>query len=472
MARSTRPGVCVRFGSLLRLALLGWVGLLSAPPVSAQFEQVWLAQFGDLDKESASVYVVDQAVAAEGQLWVAAVLARMHPEVPWIERYSLLLLRFGPDGLLEWRLEVPDTSTMFSLQGALALDAEGCAYFAYRRDAVGMLCKYSPSGVELWRRRLDLKWWNVARVPMAVDAQSGLIVAGSTPGQHPKAIDLLLSRYGPDGQLDWQTTHAGPDRGFDNPQHLAIDGQGRLHLTAYSASGFATEPGNSLISWAFEGDGSLIWTSAFQMHPSDILELEATEVLPDGSRTHALAVVRLLGTQGSQQSLVLHRTGPSGETLWTRVEPVGPNQVRWCDALSSAPWGDVVATGYTAKKVGYTWWVKALAESYSTSGELTWTRGSAAQCTGTQFLGPARFDAHGRVLLLARACSPTEFTLESFSPLGEPLAVSYLDIPRIESTTLATLLVDPTGDLRLVGSASLAYLSEVTGIFAGRYTLH
>jgi hypothetical protein len=175
MARPLRRFVRFAWACSVLMALV-------APRAAAQYEQVWLTKFGGLGNNGLWTYTSE--LAPEGSLWVAAHWMREEPFVWWggYGTHNLLLLRFDPTGRLEWMRNLPDTQGSLPVEAALRVDSEGCAYVATWLNKVTSLTKYSPSGVELWRRTLDLDWDGSGFIPMAIDAEGRVLVAGNSRG--------------------------------------------------------------------------------------------------------------------------------------------------------------------------------------------------------------------------------------------------------------------------------------------------
>jgi hypothetical protein len=458
--------------AVLAVMPLAWF----AAEASAQYKPTWVKTLGN--RESSGFHVFSRELAPDGSLWIAALAVRTHPREPWTQWGSLLLLRYDAEGHLVWSKNQHGTSLFPTLIGAaLRVDAEGCAYVATYLDQLRTLTKFSPGGVELWTRHLDLDWQGEPELPMAIDREGRILIAGNTPHVSSEKRDLRLLQYDPDGNLRWQVTHDGPLHGFDYSHHVAVDANGRVHLTAV-CSVMPYEPGNVILSLAFDGDGSLMWSSAFPASSEELLRAQETEVLPDGTRTIAVGIHDPDAYWWSQTAFALVRVGPSGERPWTAIQANVPLNSRECTALRTAPWGDLIVAGANLKYESPTTFfvhVRGLAEGFSPTGEKLWSQRSITQATDTRFEDVLLLESEGRVGLVTSESGNSgstqhSFSLEFLSNQGVPIAGQRIELPGAGGLVVPTGLVDSAGDLRLIGAASLPWASLSWVLYVARYT--
>lgn len=447
---------------------------LFAPRAIAQYQEVWTTNFGGRHLDYISV--LDREVAPDGSLWIAALANRSDPT-----RYGpglpiLLLLRYDAGGYLAWARSLGGGPSYSTVRGALELDSEGWVYVVRQIDRVRTLTKFSPSGVEVWQRDLELGWYAGPEVPMAIDGQGRVIVAGNTPSLRPKSCDLQVAQYDGDGNLRWQVTHAGPLQGLDVAQHVAADAWGRVHLTALSSFQETDDPGNVILSVAFDGEGGLLWATPFEISGTEQLYLHATEVQADGTRTFAVGVHDPNLYWWSQTAFAIARILPTGENVWTAVMPNKPQHSRYCSALLTAPWGDLIFSGakaYHPNPTGFLIKVRGLAEAYSPTGQKLWSQ--EAQCPGTNFeevFVQSDPEHLGFVTQLSNgSCYPSvDLTLEFMSGHGAPLGVQPIDLPGAAGVWAPSVSVDDTGDLRLLGLDSTSGPPSAAFLYLARYT--
>jgi outer membrane protein assembly factor BamB len=453
--------------------LAAFLALLA--PCAAQYQEVWSTNFGG--RHLSFIGVLDLEVSHDGSLWIAAQAGRQvrsfFGSLP-----NLLLLRYAPDGHLAWIHNMGGAASYPSAWGGLKLDSEGCAFVASQIGQATTLTKFSPSGVELWQRDLELGWSGGSpQLPMAIDGQGRVVVAGNTPGVPPERCDLLVAQYDTDGNLRWQVSHDGPLQGYDVSRHVAVDAWGRVHLTAVSTLQQPDDPGNVILSVAFDGDGELLWSSPFVVSGTEELDLQAVEVQADGTRSFAVGVHDPDLYWWSQTAFALARIRPTGEIVWTVVAPNEPQHSRYCWELLTAPWGDLIVSGtkaYHPNPTGFLVKVRGLAQAYSPTGQKLWSQ--EAQCPGTQFeeVFVQNDPEHlGFVTSLSNgSCNPTaDLTLEFLSARGAPLGVQSIDLPGVVGFSAPSVSVDDAGDLRLIGSDAMYGPIPAAYLYVARYTL-
>lgn len=448
---------------------------LSAPSAVAQYSPTWFAQIGN--RNTSGFHVQSRQLAPDGSLWIAAGVLRKHPEDPWSETKSLLLLRFDPNGRLLWSHNLIDNTPWSPIRGALRVDDEGHAFVAVQRNQSRILSRYSPEGRELWRRDLSLDWHIGDEIPLAVDREGGVVVAGNTASVNWPDKDLQVARFDSNGTLRWQSSYAGPLQGYDAAEHVAVDAQGGVHLTAVSMT-LMDQPGTVVLSLAFDESGQWLWTTELAAGPEEIYFVHAAEVLADGTRTVAVGAHVSSSNWWPQKEFLLDRIGPTGDRLWTSVATNPPLKSRECRQLRTDSAGNLIFAGNEAKYAnpsGYGVHLTGLAEAYSPAGVKLWSQTAMTQCKDTRFEDVLILGSQERVgFVTSQGSEPNCFplislSLEFFSAKGEPLDAQRIELPNAGHFVMPTGLVDAEGDLRLIGSANLP--GNFSILVASRYTL-
>ena len=174
-------------------------------------------------------------------------------------RTDLLVVKYGPDGLMQWKRQVGTTKDDDGYAVTTDVDGNiivvGCIGAAAYADA--FILKYAPDGTELWRRMLATPEHDC--VTAVTTRETGeILIAGTTSGNLAGPLngtaDMFLAVYSADGTLQWirQPGLAGTDSisGIAAAKDGTLFVAGRrsaalprgalqVHIASYSADGTA-----------------------------------------------------------------------------------------------------------------------------------------------------------------------------------------------------------------------------------------
>src|SRR5688572_3597526 len=292
------------------------------------------------------------------------------------------------DGALLWeRLQggprVPDNA-----KSVVVLDASGNAVVsgsAGGYDSDLFTAQYAATdGSVLWEQRYaGLSRGQGIGECVAVDAGGNVIVSGSSEG-NDSGLDYYTAKYSPQGALLWERRYDSPNHGGDYVRAMALDADGNVAVTGYSAGDRAFD--FYTVKYA-ASDGAVLWehryngTGGWDDHPQALAVDASGNVIVTGFSTgtnvygpytakYAAATGALLwekhanffGGFGGQAAVTVDGSGnvlvtghhtvkyaaANGAVLWSR-DFVGEGVAVKADAH-----GNVVVTGhsqgyYTAK---------------------------------------------------------------------------------------------------------------------------
>ena len=157
------------------------------------------------------------------------------------------------------------------------------------------------------------KQWGTASnetiMALKTDGQGNVYVfgmtAGTLSGQSSRGgVDLVLTKYGPDGQRAWERQFGSS--GNDEAGGITVDAQGRIIVAATvqgSVEGAPHAGGSDVLVAAFGSDGQRLWTRQWGTSGGDVGKAVAAaqsgEIFVTGQRNGGALLVLKLAADGS-----------------------------------------------------------------------------------------------------------------------------------------------------------------------------
>jgi hypothetical protein len=143
--------------------------------------------------------------------------------------------KYDADGNWKWNARYDGPGHWDDVLKRMVVDGEGNVYLTGRSWGDGVswdfgTVKYSPSGEELWTRRIDLAGGPDEANDLALTPQ-GVVVTGWTMGANP---DVLTASYDAAGKLLWLRTYKGPGDGTDRGHAVVADQLGNIYVAGRS----------------------------------------------------------------------------------------------------------------------------------------------------------------------------------------------------------------------------------------------
>lgn len=213
--------------------------------------------------------------------------------------------------------------------------------------------KYSPDGVELWRRRyIGPAGGRDEASAIVADNEGNVYVTGRSVGPDG-SDDFATTKYSSSGDSLWVSTYASPGNGTDRAESIAIDRAGNVYVTGRSAGDFAAIKYNSA--------GDTVWTRRFHW-PGDG-ESNAHDIGVDSENN--VYVTGSAKIEDVDFGCMTIKYSPMGDTLWVRrYDASGGYDLAKTLALDEE--GNIYVGGYG--RGGY------LLIKYAPSGDSLWVR--------------------------------------------------------------------------------------------------
>jgi len=276
--------------------------------------------------------------------------------------------------------------------------------------------KYSPQGALLWERRYDSPNHGGDYVrAMALDADGNVAVTGYSAGD--RAFDFYTVKYAAsDGAVLWEHRYDGTGGWDDHPQALAVDADGNVIVTGFSTGTNVYGPYTAKYAAA---TGALVW----EKHANFFGGIGgAAAVTVDGSGN-----VIVTGAH------TVKYAAANGAVLWSRR---GAGVV---GAVKADANGNVVVTGEG----------NATAKYASADGALLWFQAHAVMAGWALAL-----DAHGNAIITGRSSdqdSDAVHTVKYASSDGAVLWERRHDAGSNITSIAKAVAVDESGNVVVAG---------------------
>jgi len=154
---------------------------------------------------------------------------------------------------------------------ALVVDDQGNVYVTGWSAGTSLLddyatIKYSPSGDRIWAKRYNGPGNNSdIALALAVDAQGNVYVTGYSAGDGTN-FDYATLKYSPSGERLWTRRYNGPGNGEDTAFALAVDAEGNVYVTGESGGPGSSEEPYTLADYAtlkYSPAGDLLWAKRY-----------------------------------------------------------------------------------------------------------------------------------------------------------------------------------------------------------------
>ncbi len=303
--------------------------------------------------------------------------------------HDILTIKYsGSNGAIIWQRRYDGPAHLSDSAQALALDQQGNAIIAgFSSNGTNNDCytaKLSGSdGALIWERRYaGPANGNDTATAVAVDASGNVIMTGSSSTfartnqfYIPETNDFYTAKYAAaDGAVMWEQRYNGPANDNDVPQAIAVDGQGNVVVAGFSV-GVGTDADFYTAKYAAT-DGALIWERRYEGSANARDAVEAATIDGNGDVLVTGYTARKIGENRFERSdfYTAKYSATDGATLWERRYNGAGNATDGGTAIITDGLGDVFVTGNSRDTNDSTGFYTA---KYATSdGSIVWDRWS------------------------------------------------------------------------------------------------
>jgi len=231
-----------------------------------------------------------------------------------ITRYLLCYLPFTPNIAMFIR----SWASGFTYGEAAWADSAGNLYVTgsttqTNSDLSIITLKYNAAGDSLWTRQYAGPRNAAYANAITGDRHGNIFVTGDliTPSY---AYEYVTMSYNASGSLQWSATFADTVHGTDQPVGIALDSQGNIYVTGNTYVS-QNSPFNAMATVKYSTDGAAQWVASFST-PGNGYDNAAAIGIDDSGYVYTVGTSFDLVTTNN---IVLIKTAPNGDTLWTRL---------------------------------------------------------------------------------------------------------------------------------------------------------
>ena len=279
------------------------------------------------------------------------------------------------------------------------------------------------------------------------------------------SADCLVGPSEP-GQECWTVTFEGTKNAADRGVGVALDDASDVYVLATVVDDI---PQSDILVRRYDPGAVSQWTQQFDgmVNGADIALAMAGD--PAG---FMIAVGRLTTMQGEPSQLWLTKCTPTGQTLWSVLDPglVAGGGVAMAD-----PSGEFIVVGSIDQGDN-----NALVRRYDSVGSELWTEVHVGQDGGTDSASGVAVDAAGNIMVVGReftAAQGFDIWLQQYSPDGAAGWGATVDGPTGGNDWANDVAFDPDGNFVVVGRVAVdgnfsdAWLRKYTAAGAELWTM-
>lgn len=331
--------------------------------------------------------------------------------------------------------------------------------------------KYSSSGLALWTNRYDGPGnGDDQAVAIAVDQNGNVIVTGYSADISNSAYDYVTIAYSNSGVALWTNRYDGPESGDDEAAAVAVDTDGNVFVTGFS---HATSGGNDYATIAYSSAGIPLWTNRYNglLNTDD----SATAIVVNNSG-NVFVTGRAL--EGGGYSFTTIAYSNVGVGLWTNRFSLQGNSFSAGKAIAADQDGNVVVTGYSGSGSSTSYDYATV--KYSAAGSPLWTNRYNGSANTTDQATAIAVDSIGNVLVAGYSGgsgSGPDYVTIKYSGSGVPLWTNHYNGPANNVDQATGVAVDADHNVFVTGFstasgrdyATVAYSSDGVPLWTNRY---
>ncbi|MCX6639150.1 MAG: SBBP repeat-containing protein [bacterium] len=364
--------------------------------------------------------------------------------------FDYATIKYDPSGNQLWaaRYNGPGNSSDHAI--SFAVDSFGNVYVTgysigseYSYDYATI--KYDTNGNQLWvARYYGPTNLDEAASSLALDSFGNVYVTGYEGSW--SIYDYATIKYDPDGNQLWVARYNGPGNQDDVANSLAVDGNGNVYVTGYSAQNGTPPYYHDYATIKYDANGNQLWVARYD-GPGNQHDEAASLVLDDNGNVYVTGFSRGSGTSYDYTTI---KYNTNGNVLWVACYNGPGNYNDQANSLAIDGSGNIYVTG---SSYGSGTGVDYCTLKYSATDLPNWQ-----QPVATAFGAPLPKEHH------LQQNSPNPFnpttTIRYELPTNSHVSLEVFDV----SGRLVTTLIN---GMREVGNHEVTF--DASGLAAGVY---
>ena len=227
--------------------------------------------------------------------------------------------------------------------------------------------KYNSNGDLLWVRTYNGSANGDDRATqIAIDNQGNIYVTGFSAGIGTGASDYTTIKYNTNGDSLWVQRYNGPGNSGDSATSLVIDALNNIYVTGYSGG---SGTGNDYATIKYNSNGDLIWVRRYN-GPGNGIDQAKSIAIDSSENIYVTGFSAGVGTGTSDYATIKYNS--LGDLLWVKRYNGSANGDDQANSLTIDTATNIYVTGYSAGTgTGSRGYVTI---KYNSNGDSIWVR--------------------------------------------------------------------------------------------------
>ncbi len=233
--------------------------------------------------------------------------------------YDATTMKIRPDGEFAWIAHYDKPGNSNDTPVALAFDNSGNAIVLGSSvkgvfDTDLLVVKYGPNGEELWSRQSDPSEGGMDQPKgLAIDASGNIFILGQSQKKGEQDGRIVTLKYSPAGEHEWTATFQGAGTAHGYARDIAVDAHGNALVTGNSRVSFAED---HMVTIKYDHSGNEIWLRNY--HPPQPGSVYPQFIELDGDGNAYIGASMYLETSDGIPATLTFKYTRDGKLAWSR----------------------------------------------------------------------------------------------------------------------------------------------------------
>jgi uncharacterized delta-60 repeat protein len=398
--RRRRVSVLLVVVLMVAVATMGWACTSHrGSSVEGPVTEAWVARYTGYGGKTACAYAYDLAVDTPGNVYMTG---QSHtPETG----NDYITVKYDGNGKESWCARYDGPGTSCDSAKAIAVDASGNVYVTGRATVDEPPCedifncdyatvKYGSDGTQLWVALYNGSGDHLDEATAITLDNSGNVYVTGTSSYYASgsiAREYATIKYDDDGNQQWVARYHGPVQGDDRANAVAVDADGCVYVTGFSAGRQYERDEVSYSIWdyatvKYDTDGDQLWAARYS-RPDGGYSSAVALALDNSGNVYVTGESQGPEADGSNQDFVTVKYDRAGKELWVACYDGPASKWDWARDIAVDARGNVYVTGCAtcASEGNETDYATV---KYNTNGNEVWVRRYGSDSMGKDNTSP------------------------------------------------------------------------------------